>query len=129
GRNVAELIIPLALRQQYRQEIARYLAAGAGRMLGKRIEMSALRADGTEFPVELTVTSVLVEGEPIFTGFIRDNTERKRAEEALRQTENLYRQAITAADAVPYLRDYKTESFAFIGDGIRDLTGYSAQEI
>src|SRR6185295_14836472 len=103
GREMAELIIPPGLREQYRQGLARYLAAGESGFLGKRIEMTALRADATEFPVELTITSVLVEGQPIFTGFIRDITERKRAEEALRQTENLYRQAITAADAVPYL--------------------------
>ena len=129
GREMAELIIPPALRERHRQGLAHYLASGEGRFLGKPVEMTALRADATEFPVELTITSVLVEGQPIFTGFIRNITERKRAEEALRQTENLYRQAITAADAVPYLRDYKTESFAFIGEGIQNLTGYSAQEM
>jgi PAS domain S-box-containing protein len=129
GREMAELIIPPGLRKQYHQGMAHYLASGEGRWLGRRIEMTALRADGTEFPAELTVTSVRVEGEDIFTGFIRDITERKRAEEALRQTENLYRQAISAADAVPYLRDYKTESFVFVGEGILGLTGYSAQEM
>jgi two-component system, cell cycle sensor histidine kinase and response regulator CckA len=129
GREMAELIIPPALREQYRQGMAHYLATGEGRMLGQRIEMTGLRADATEFPVELTVTSVQVEGQPIFTGFIRDITERKRAEEALRQTERLYRQAITAADAVPYLYDYKTDTYGFIGEGIQNLTGYSALEM
>ena len=129
GRKMAELIIPPGLREQYRQGLAHYLATGEGRLLGQRIEMTGLRADATEFPAELTVTSVQVEGKPIFTAFIRDITERKRAEEALRQTENLYRQAITAADAVPYLYDYKTESYGFIGEGIQNLTGYSAQEM
>src|SRR6058998_816908 len=62
GRRTVELIIPPRLREQYRQGIAHHLATGEGRLLGKRIEMSALRADSTEFPVELTVTSVLVEG-------------------------------------------------------------------
>src|SRR5437762_2715967 len=129
GRKMAELIIPPGLREQYGQGLAHYLATGEGPWLGQRIEMTGLRADATEFPAELTVTSVQVEGKPIFTGFIRDITERKRAEEALRQTENLYRQAITAADAVPYLYDYKTESYGFIGEGIQHLTGYSAQEM
>src|SRR5204863_8150097 len=106
-----------------------YLGTVEGRWLGARIAMGGMRADATQFPVELTVTSVLVEGEPVFTGFIRDITERKRAEEALHRTENLYRQAITAADAVPYLYEYKTESYGFIGEGIQHLTGYSAQEM
>jgi len=129
GKEMAELIIPAGLREQYRRGLAHFLATGEGRRLGKRIEMPALRADGQEFPAELTVTNVLVEGAPIFTGFIRDITERKRAEQALHRTEDLYRQAIIAADAVPYLLDYKTESFAFIGEGILELTGYSAQEM
>src|SRR6266498_131818 len=129
GKQMADLIIPPRLREQYRQGLAHFLATGEGRVLGQRIEMTGLRADATEFPAELTVTTVPVEGKPIFTGFIRDITERKRAEEALHQTETLYRQAITAADAVPYLYDYKTESYEFIGEGIQNLTGYSAQEM
>ena len=129
GRELAEIIIPPALRERHRQGLARYLSTGEGSILGKRIELTALRADGAEFPVELSITLVKTEGSPIFTGFIRDITERKRAEETLRRTEELYRRAITAASAVPYLRDYKTESFAFVGEGIQQLTGYSAGEM
>src|SRR5437660_358037 len=129
GRKLAEIIIPPALRERYRRGLARYLSTGESSILGKRIEMIALRAGGVEFPVELSVTVVKTEGPPIFTGFIRDITERKRAEETLRRTEELYRRAITAASAVPYLRDYKTDSFAFVGEGIQQLTGYSAGEI
>src|SRR5438093_462216 len=71
GRQMAELIIPPRLREAYRQGSADCLATGEGRLLDKRIEMPGLRADGTEFPAELAVTSVQVEGKPIFTGFIR----------------------------------------------------------
>ncbi|MBI3850837.1 MAG: PAS domain S-box protein [Verrucomicrobia bacterium] len=59
----------------------------------------------------------------------RDISERKRAEETLRRTEELYRQAIIGAGAVPYLHDYKTETFTFIGEGIQQMTGYTAQEM
>jgi PAS domain S-box-containing protein len=55
--------------------------------LGKRIEMTALRASGAEFPAELTITRIQREGPPAFTGYVRDITERKRAEESLRQGE------------------------------------------
>ena len=129
GRELAEIIIPPALRERHRQGLARYLSTGEGSILGKRIEMIALRAGGVEFPVELSITLVKTEGPQIFTGFIRDITERKRAEETLCRTEELYRRAITAANAVPYLRDYKTDSFAFVGEGIQQLTGYSAGEM
>lgn len=60
----------------------------------------------------------------------RENAERLRvAEQKARNTEDLYRRAITAANAVPYYRDYLTDRFVFMGEGIRDLTGYSASEV
>ncbi|MBI3853285.1 MAG: PAS domain S-box protein [Verrucomicrobia bacterium] len=55
--------------------------------------------------------------------------ENRRAAENLRQTEELYRRAIGAVGAVPYLCDYKTDAYSFVGEGIRQLTGYSSQEI
>jgi len=86
GKEMAELIIPSNLREQHRRGLRNYLATGEGPVLGKRIELTAIRADSSEFPVE--VSSVCVKGEPppMFTGFIRDITERKRAEEALRKS-------------------------------------------
>ena len=50
-------------------------------MLGKRMEMTAVRADGSEFPVELAISRIPIDGPPSFTGYLRDITERKRAEE------------------------------------------------
>jgi len=61
--------------------------------------------------------------------FARDITERKQAEEAILKSEQLYRSAIEAAGAVPYLRDYTTNRYEFIGEGIKTLTGYSAEEL
>jgi PAS domain S-box-containing protein len=83
GRELAEVIVPPALRDAHRAGIARYLSAGEARILDKRIEMPAVRADGTEFPAEVTVTRTGLPGEPSFTGFLRDITERRRAQEEL----------------------------------------------
>src|SRR5256886_2083835 len=87
GKELAALVIPPALRERHRQGLARYLSTGQSSILGKRIEMAALRADGTELPVELSITQVPTEGLPLFTGFIRDITERRQAEETLHATE------------------------------------------
>src|SRR5204863_4303544 len=56
---------------------------GEGAVIGQRIEISALHANGTEFPIELAITRIPLDGPPMFTGYIRDITERKQAMEAL----------------------------------------------
>ncbi len=83
GREMAELIIPLPLRERHRRGLARYLATGEGAVIGRRIEITAMRSDGSEFPVELAITRVPLGGPGLFTGYIRDITERKHAQEDL----------------------------------------------
>jgi PAS domain S-box-containing protein len=80
GRELADLLVPERLRAQHRRGLEHYLATGEGPVLGTRIEMPALRADGTEFPVELSITLVHGPGPPMFTGYLRDVTARKQAE-------------------------------------------------
>src|SRR5580693_8166570 len=87
GKHLADVIIPPSLREKHQQGFARYLATGEAQVLGKRIEMTAVRADGSEFPIELAVTRIPLEGPPSFTGHLRDITERKRAEQELRRSQ------------------------------------------
>jgi PAS domain S-box-containing protein len=84
GRDMAELIIPPELRERHRQGLARYLATEDAVVLDHRLEITGLRADGTTFPVELTITRINIPGPPTFTGYIRDITDRKQAEAELR---------------------------------------------
>ncbi|HEX6329907.1 MAG TPA: PAS domain S-box protein [Actinomycetota bacterium] len=83
GRELAEVMIPPAHRERHREALDRYRRTGRGRILGRRLELNGMRADGTEFPVELTVTRVELPdpAEILFTGYIRDLTPRRRAEE------------------------------------------------
>jgi PAS domain S-box-containing protein len=96
GQVMADLIIPPSFRGQHTEGLARYLATGEGTILGHRIELTGLRADGTEFPVEVTITRVDVPGEPLFTGYLRDITERKRVQEELVQGRERLRLALEA---------------------------------
>lgn len=80
GRELAELIIPVSLRDAHRQGLARYLATGEGPVIDKRVELTAIRSTGEEFPVELSITRVSGLGAPYFTAYLRDITERKRSE-------------------------------------------------
>src|SRR6266571_2066463 len=93
GRNMADLLVPPSLRQPHRDGMARYLAGGESKILGRRVEITAMRADGSEFPVEIAIARVQLPGAPMFTGYIRDLTERKKVEESLRLSEGQLRQA------------------------------------
>lgn len=93
GKEMANLIVPPALRDAHEQGMRHYLASGKGPVLNKRIEITAIRSNGQEFPVELAIAPFRIEEKEAFTAFIRDITDRKRAEETLRETERQLRQA------------------------------------
>jgi PAS domain S-box-containing protein len=80
GRALAETIIPPQHREAHTRGIERFLATGEGPVLGKRIEISGLRQDGEEFPVELAISAVQAGGGYSFSAFLRDISERKTAE-------------------------------------------------
>lgn len=83
GEDLAELILPDAMRARHRRGLQHHRATGEGPILNRRIEVTALRRDGSELPVELTVTPVVDVDPPIFTGYVRDITERRSAESEL----------------------------------------------
>ena len=81
GRKLVETIVPVAFREEYSKEHARFMATGENHFMGKHIELSALHKNGTEFSVELTLNSLKkIDGELTFNAFIQDITERKKIE-------------------------------------------------
>ena len=96
GREMAELIVPPELRERHRRGLARYLAGAEPVLLDRRLEITGMRADGTTFPVELTITRIDVVGPPTFTGYLRDITERMAAEAELKASRT---RIVEAADA------------------------------
>jgi PAS domain S-box-containing protein len=80
GQEVAELIIPARFRDAHHRGFTRFLATGKGQVLNTRTDLAALRADGTEFPVEVGVTRISASHPPLITGYIRDMTEVRRNE-------------------------------------------------
>src|SRR5437763_3148338 len=82
GKELAELIIPAALRERHRQGLRHFLETGEGPVLGRRIEITGVRADGSEILVELAITTFHIQKEPVFAAYLRDITARKEGEEA-----------------------------------------------
>src|SRR2546422_3016629 len=84
GKKLTDTIIPPHFREPHDRGLRRYFETGFGPVLNKRLEVTAVDRDGREFPVELAIAPVVVEDEVYFSAFVRDITERKRAEERLR---------------------------------------------
>ena len=124
GKELAELIIPPRLRERHRQGLARYLKTGEGPLIGKLIEIEALRRDGREIVVALAINATQVNGSPIFTAYLRDITERKRAEETNRRLAAIIESsgdAIISKDLDELVTSWNKEA--------ERLYGYSADEI
>jgi PAS domain S-box-containing protein len=83
GRDLAELIVPPRLRGEHRRAWAHHLESGERTILGSRIETVGQRRDGSELPVELTITEAVVDGRYTFTGHLRDLTDRVATEREL----------------------------------------------
>jgi PAS domain S-box-containing protein len=98
GQRVGDLIVPPSLRDAHNHGVGRYLETGESHILGRRIEIVAMRSDGSEFPCELAIFRVPLEGPPLFTAFVRDITERRRIETALREGEERYRTLFNSID-------------------------------
>ncbi|MBA3351672.1 MAG: PAS domain S-box protein [Blastocatellia bacterium] len=136
GRELAEVIIPPAYRERHWQGMAHYLATGEGPILNKRLELSALRADGTEFPVEFAVTSIPTDGQPQFTAYLRDITERRQMEEKVRESEERFRtlansisQLAWTADEKGYIYWYNQRWYDYTGTTLEEMQGWGWKKV
>jgi PAS domain S-box-containing protein len=105
GCDLAELVIPERYREAHRNGLRRYLDSRDDRLLSKRLELAALRADGSEFPIELSISVNRVGDAAFFTAFIADLTDKKASEAALRASEEQYRSIFNAASDAMILWD------------------------
>ena len=135
GKELADLIIPERLRDAHRKGLERHLRTGGGGLLGRRVELEAMRADGSEFPVEVTITRV--DGErPLFAGYLRDITERRRRERELESTsrsleraERRHRTLLERLPSIAYRAELGYEGrWLYISPQVEDILGYTQAE-
>jgi signal transduction histidine kinase len=89
GRKLSELIIPEQLRDAHKAGLQRFLRTGHRKILGRRLELEALRRDGKEIKVELSITGLRRRDGVVFNGFVRDLTDRIAAQDRIRQAEKM----------------------------------------
>ncbi len=109
GRQIGDLIAPVGPGETPRERLARLFSTGKASFLGRHIQVTALRAGGATFPAEVAVVAHRDKGSPCFTAYLRDVTDRRRAEETLRASKD----AAEAADRA------KTEFLAHMSHEVR----------
>jgi PAS domain S-box-containing protein len=127
GKRMATLLIPPSQRELHRAGVSSYRATGQSEYLGRIVERTAMRADGSEFPAELSIAPFSVFGGSGFLGVLRDITERKRAEEALRASEERYRTVVEHANDWIWTLD-GNGGFTFMNRQAEAASGYRFED-
>jgi PAS domain S-box-containing protein len=132
GARLSDLIIPDRLRAEHEQGLKRFLATGEGKLINNRVKLAALRRDGTEFPVELTVTNIPDDQGMLFSGFIRDITLQQGyadIQERFKTTLDSIGDAVIAIDTAERIAFINPEASHLTGWGIEEALGREASEI
>jgi PAS domain S-box-containing protein len=127
GRQLTELM-PERYHDAHRAGVARFLATGEGRLMGSTVEVEGLHADGSEFPLELTLGSWSQSGQRCFTGVLRDVSERVRARHALREAEQRFAGAFEGA-AVGLVLAAPDGTLLRANRALRELSGRTEEEL
>ncbi|HEU5285486.1 MAG TPA: PAS domain S-box protein [Sphingomicrobium sp.] len=123
GQNLGDLIVPPSLREAHQRGLRRFNSEGIAKVLDKRLELSGLRRDGSEVPVELSITLVSRDGRDMFVGFLRDISERKRAERQLEFQVRESRLMLELSDLASRDKSFE-EALVAILDGICELADW-----
>jgi diguanylate cyclase len=128
GRHLDEMIVPVQYRAAHRQGMQHFLETGEARVLNKRLELVALRRDGSLFPIEIRISSLPSEHGHLFCAFLHDITERKRIAEALQSSKN---QLHTIANNLPIQIAYidAEQRFRFANEAYRTAFNLDPESI
>ncbi len=131
GRDMGELIVPPALRERHRQGMRRLVETGqSSGVVGRRIELPALHADGREFPVELAITRVESGTQhPFFTAYLRDISERHRADAAQRESRSYFEKSFHSSPALMSIATAGDGKLIEVNPAFARGAGYSREEM
>ena len=129
GSILSDLIIPDSYADILKKEMKNLTVTGKSTQIRKTIEMEAKRKDGKVFPVEFSISARETSDGWIYTGIIRDITRRKRAEEALRESEARFRSVLDDSQDVIYRMNVQTGRYEYISPSAETVVGFSPDEL
>lgn len=118
GRRFSDIIVPIEWHEQIRQDIDRFYATGESTILNRRIELTAIHADGSTFPAEVAVVPLSGQSSQAFTAFVRDISEQKRAENLQLRQNHILNLVATGAALNDILMEIAQFAETFSGRGL-----------
>ncbi len=128
GENLHQLLAPPRYQLAFREGFARFQKSGRGDAIDQTIELAGLRKSGEEFPISLSLSAMRITGEWRAVGIVRDITNRKQAEEDLRESEKQFR-TLFEASPLPINMADSGGRLALANIAFQELLGYSATEL
>lgn len=128
GKNV-KLLMPSPYREEHDGYLQRYMATHEKHVIGTGREVPAVRRDGTLFHAELSVSEVKLNDRRMFTGFVRDVSDRKKAERELEEAHAQLAGVINAATQVSIISTDTRGVIQVFNTGAQNLLGYTAEEM
>ncbi len=128
GKEIHSLLSPEKYREDYIKGFAEYRKTGKGEVIGKTLELSAIRKDGDEFPIELSVSSLRLKNKWYSVGILRDITKRKQTEKKIRESEERNRLLIETMNDGIVIVDRK-DDIVFVNLKLCEMLGFSFDEL
>jgi PAS domain S-box-containing protein len=128
GQSLHNLLTPERFLAAHHIGFAHFKKTGEGPAVGKTLELAALKKDGTEFPIELSLSSVRISGRLNAIGIIRDISERKERQEQLRQSEEKFRALVESTSDWIWEID-RNGNYTYVNPRVETLLGYTPQEV
>ncbi len=129
GKDLHTLIAPTTYREAFCRGLSHFRRTGEGPAIGKTLELTALRKDGTEFPIEISLAGVELDREWHAIGIVRDITERKRIEEAMRSSEQRLQDILDSILTGVFIIDPKSHVIVDVNESAVRQVGLRRSEI